>query len=113
MKSVARPITEARASATGTSPHFFFFNDTPTTEIYTTYDTLSLHDALPISWMRCSPNLTRTLFSAGLGLVLLAGCARVPVIPSAPLTVTAEELVILLREREIAVRTLKAQFAVE
>src|SRR5213079_3586955 len=28
---------------------FFFFNDTPTTEIYTTTDTLSLHDALPIS----------------------------------------------------------------
>src|SRR6059036_1841313 len=27
----------------------FFFNDTATTEIYTTYDTLSLHDALPIS----------------------------------------------------------------
>src|SRR6059036_1033549 len=27
---------------------FFFFNDTATTEIYTTYDTLSLHDALPI-----------------------------------------------------------------
>src|SRR4051812_49740410 len=27
---------------------FFFFNDTPTTEIYT----LSLHDALPISWPR-------------------------------------------------------------
>src|SRR5262249_60591688 len=27
------------------SPSFFFFNDTPTTEIYT----LSLHDALPIS----------------------------------------------------------------
>src|SRR2546427_8041348 len=26
----------------------FFFNDTPTTEIYT----LSLHDALPISWPR-------------------------------------------------------------
>jgi hypothetical protein len=25
-----------------------FFNDTATTEIYTTYDTLSLHDALPI-----------------------------------------------------------------
>jgi hypothetical protein len=49
----------------------------------------------------------------GLGLVLLAGCARAPVIPSAPLTVTAEELVILLREREAAVRTLKAQFAVE
>src|SRR5436309_15951857 len=30
--------------------HFFFFNDTPTTEIYT----LSLHDALPI-WETRSP----------------------------------------------------------
>src|SRR5205823_13843679 len=29
---------------------FFFFNDTATTEIYT----LSLHDALPISRLRCS-----------------------------------------------------------
>src|SRR5216117_3862497 len=28
---------------------FFFFNDTATTEIYTREDTLSLHDALPIS----------------------------------------------------------------
>src|SRR6188768_4379597 len=27
---------------------FFFFNDTATTEIYTSIDTLSLHDALPI-----------------------------------------------------------------
>src|SRR6187397_3738574 len=27
---------------------FFFFNDTATTEIYTVYNTLSLHDALPI-----------------------------------------------------------------
>src|SRR5213079_3707951 len=30
----------------------FFFNDTPTTEIYTTTDTLSLHDALPITRAR-------------------------------------------------------------
>src|SRR6266487_5880737 len=30
---------------------FFFFNDTATTEIYT----LSLHDALPISWYRSRP----------------------------------------------------------
>src|SRR2546427_6053658 len=30
----------------------FFFNDTATTEIYT----LSLHDALPISWSRCPAN---------------------------------------------------------
>ena len=29
----------------------FFFNDTATTEIYTGEDTLSLHDALPISHM--------------------------------------------------------------
>src|SRR6187397_3695426 len=27
---------------------FFFFNDPATTEIYTVYNTLSLHDALPI-----------------------------------------------------------------
>src|SRR5213082_4296041 len=34
---------------------FFFFNDTATTEIYTVSDTLSLHDALPISRPgRCS-----------------------------------------------------------
>src|SRR2546429_8600602 len=32
-------------------PVFFFFNDTATTEIYT----LSLHDALPISW-KCLRN---------------------------------------------------------
>src|SRR5881396_4333526 len=29
---------------------FFFVNDTATTEIYTVRNTLSLHDALPISW---------------------------------------------------------------
>src|SRR6184192_23914 len=32
-------------------PHLFFFNDTATTEIYTSIDTLSLHDALPI-WLQ-------------------------------------------------------------
>src|SRR5713101_9885537 len=32
---------------------FFFFNDTATTEIYT----LSLHDALPISWRPSRPPL--------------------------------------------------------
>src|SRR5213075_3524323 len=31
------------------SSFFFFFNDTATTEIYTTRHTLSLHDALPTS----------------------------------------------------------------
>src|SRR5213079_2424503 len=34
---------------------FFFFNATATTEIYTTTDTLSLHDALPISAARPGP----------------------------------------------------------
>src|SRR5213082_733286 len=34
---------------------FFFFNDTATTEIYTVSDTLSLHDALPIS--RAEPDV--------------------------------------------------------
>src|SRR5213079_3787176 len=32
---------------------FFVFNDTATTEIYTTTDTLSLHDALPICDRPC------------------------------------------------------------
>src|SRR5213079_718663 len=31
-----------------TFEYIFFFNETATTEIYTTTDTLSLHDALPI-----------------------------------------------------------------
>src|SRR5881227_892942 len=37
---------------------FFFFNDTATTEIYTTVHTLSLHDALPIS---LAPELPATV----------------------------------------------------
>src|SRR5690242_21689146 len=37
--------------------HFFFFNDTPTTEIYT----LSLHDALPILPLRPHGRDLRTL----------------------------------------------------
>jgi len=77
--------------------------------------------------MRCSPNAridrvcrgtaccapTKGLLVGAAVLLLLAGCARAPVIPSAPPTVKAEELVALLREREAAVQTLKAQFAVE
>lgn len=65
--------------------------------------------------MPCSPSL-RTVLGVGLGLVLLAGCARAPIAPSVPpkpTAVTAEELVTKLREREAAVRTLKALFAVE
>src|SRR3546814_420202 len=43
---------------------FFFFHDTATTEIYTYGHTLSLHDALPISFAYTStafPMLTGTL----------------------------------------------------
>src|SRR5213594_3609238 len=45
---------------------FFFFNDTATTEIYTSVHTLSLHDALPISasaptrMFRVPPRMTAT-----------------------------------------------------
>src|SRR5258705_3368700 len=44
-------------------PSFFFFNDTATTEIYT----LSLHDALPISFVKglLSRKLTFTLCAFG------------------------------------------------
>src|SRR6186997_1143417 len=48
--------------------YHFFFNDPATTEIYTTTDTLSLHDALPIcpgrSW-RCIPVAASTRAPAG------------------------------------------------
>ena len=77
--------------------------------------------------MRCSPNAridrvcrgtagrapTKDLLVGAAILLLLAGCARAPVIPTALPTVKAEEFVALLREREAAVETLKAQFAVE
>src|SRR6187200_3729202 len=39
---------------------FFFFNDTATTEIYTVSDTLSLHDALPISRQASDRSRART-----------------------------------------------------
>jgi len=40
---------------------FFFFNDTATTEIYT----LSLHDALPISWFMQRLNVPNGLSALG------------------------------------------------
>src|SRR6059036_11455 len=45
----------APSSTTTTSANFFFFEATATTKIYTTYDTLSLHDALPISFWENNP----------------------------------------------------------
>src|SRR6056300_590896 len=38
-----------------------FFNDTPTTEIYTNLNTLSLHDALLLSWPSSVPPGSRVL----------------------------------------------------
>src|SRR5881392_3899743 len=46
------------------SMSLFFFNDTATTEIYPTHNTLSLHDALPISGIRCTPGRVRPPSSA-------------------------------------------------
>src|SRR5690349_25110127 len=54
---------------------FFFFNDTATTEIYT----LSLHDALPISWISAfsgwssglSCTISRTSLSTSIGSRLI------------------------------------------
>src|SRR6059036_4079646 len=42
-------LVQIREPGHAVGRYFFFFNDTATTEIYTTYDTLSLHVALPIS----------------------------------------------------------------
>ena len=45
MAAVGKNVLEVWCKIWIKSNHFFFFNDTATTEIYT----LSLHDALPIS----------------------------------------------------------------
>src|SRR5213594_1017287 len=52
---------------------FFFWNDTPTTEIYTSVHTLSLHDALPIYL----PPDHRTV----LAVMVCQGCDDLPRIP--------------------------------
>src|SRR6187397_3732814 len=41
-------LSEQTTESSTNSCFFFFFNYTATTEIYTVYNTLSLHDALPI-----------------------------------------------------------------
>src|SRR3712207_8712295 len=56
---------------------FFFFNDTATTEIYT----LSLHDALPISWAGAAGRpvaLKATFALSGLARVLAAARTASP-----------------------------------
>src|SRR5256885_10832870 len=47
--------------------HFFFFNDTATTEIYT----LSLHDALPISCFYCTVLYCTVLYCTVLYCIVL------------------------------------------
>src|SRR5438093_1716759 len=51
---------------------FFFFTDTPTTEIYT----LSLHDALPISYVRVVEARRRELLGDALAVVSQLGLLR-------------------------------------
>src|SRR5213595_1039073 len=59
MRLYARPVwwlsSDQSLCSVHRHPLLFFFNDTATTEIYTTEDTLSLHDALPISTGPTSP----------------------------------------------------------
>src|SRR5258708_8731470 len=52
---------------------FFFFNDTATTEIYT----LSLHDALPISWPRFARWLEALASLRGPDLLRVKGIVHV------------------------------------
>src|SRR5216110_2441505 len=58
-----------RRQPPGDEQFFFFYNDAPPTEIYTSSHTLSLHDALPISsrtspWMPPTPSSTRAVARA-------------------------------------------------
>src|SRR6188474_959745 len=53
MRAHITPLTESYEWTFEVDAHvrciYFFFNEAPTTEIYTSLHTLSLHDALPIS----------------------------------------------------------------
>src|SRR6059036_49814 len=64
--STGSTISITATSLSMTVTFFFFFNDPAPTEIYTTYDTLSLHDALPISRDR---HADRARISADAGAV--------------------------------------------
>src|SRR5258705_4464526 len=55
------------------SPYFFFFNDTATTEIYT----LSLHDALPISYVTLEPCSHQGRTGPCCDALIAAGVAKV------------------------------------
>src|SRR6184192_3768853 len=59
----------AYASFTAAFCAFFFFNDTATTEIYTSIHTLSLHDALPISVSACMAGVAGALYVPQVGII--------------------------------------------
>src|SRR6058998_953043 len=54
MTAVSQPFVSVYVFSNRAAIPFisFFFNDTATTEIYTVMNTLSLHDALPISKLK-------------------------------------------------------------
>jgi hypothetical protein len=66
--------------------NFFFFNDTATTEIYTKIHTLSLHDALPISfwdvnnkkWRKWCKFVSHFLYKNTYGLPVLTKDTKCP-----------------------------------
>src|SRR2546426_3085345 len=64
-------------SALHSSSFFFFFNDTATTEIYT----LSLHDALPISYQRRGLKTGSARLPSLPRRGLKTGSARLPSLP--------------------------------
>ena len=53
--------------------YFFFFNDTATTEIYT----LSLHDALPISYVFLAPAIVAGVMTLGVMQQIIRAFGRV------------------------------------
>src|SRR5690349_25005509 len=76
----------------------FFFNDTATTEIYT----LSLHDALPISWMRWGCAMK----SWGARPIAAASCRCAPAMSPPPAARSEEHTSELQSRRDLVCRLL-------
>src|SRR3712207_7410817 len=81
---------------------FFFFNDTATTEIYT----LSLHDALPISFTGIAPGVAAngpTVLLPGLAAAVVARMESLPVAFGAGVALRSEEHTSELQSRQYLV----------